>query len=191
MTHVLIMRGIPGSGKTTEAARWAKLLPGSVTVGTDIYMFAGGRPFDHTQLERCHEQCKTDYMAALEAKAPLVIVDNTNTKFSDIVFYVNMAEQHGYEFTILQLHEDPKVAFERGTHQVPMETLELMATRIWTERLPASWPVWSYGKPWRPPKRTPKVSPKPPCDHCGGSGEEPGYSGRVACTECLGAAPST
>jgi len=119
MTQVIIMRGISGSGKTTEANHWARIVPGAEIVSTDAYMYAGGREFDHTQLERCHEQCKTDYRALLVAKTPLVIVDNTNTKFSSIVPYVQMADELGYRFTVFQLHVDPKVAFERSVAQGP------------------------------------------------------------------------
>lgn len=45
----------------------------------------------------------------------------------------------------------------------------------------------------RPRGVPPPVEPEPvadedddKCGHCGGSGEEPGYSGRVGCTKCLG-----
>lgn len=150
MTHVIIMRGIPGSGKTTEARRWAAHTPGSVIVSTDDYMYAGGREFDHTQLERCHEQCRIDFRALLEKKTPLVIVDNTNTKFSSIVPYVEIIDELGCTFTVFQIHVDPKVAFERGVHKVPLETIRVMGIHMWSERLPSTWDVWSKGVPWRP-----------------------------------------
>jgi predicted kinase len=153
MKRVLIMRGTTGSGKTTEAKRWASVVPGSVVVAADDYMFAGGQEFDHRRLEFCHEQCKTDFEEALKQAAPLVIVDNTNTKFSDLVPYVVLAEQYGYEFTVLQVNVDPQVAFERGSHKVPIETVTLLATRLWSERLPSTWDVWQKGKPWRPPQK--------------------------------------
>lgn len=147
---VIIMRGIPGSGKTTEARRWASLVPGAIIVSTDDYMFAGGQAFDPGRLEFCHKQCFTDYMQALNDKTPLVILDNTNTKFSDVIPYIQEAESRGYEFTVMQLHIDPEEALKRGTHEVPRETLELLATRIWSNRLPSTWDVWNKGQPWRP-----------------------------------------
>lgn len=153
MTHVIIMRGVSGSGKTTVAKRWAERVPGAQIVSTDAYMFAGGREFDHTRLEFCHQQCKTDYRALLEAGTPLVIVDNTNTKFSSIVPYVEVIDELGCTFTVLQIHVDPKVAFERGIHKVPLETIEVMGIHMWSERLPSTWDVWSKGTPWRPPRK--------------------------------------
>lgn len=163
MTHVIIMRGISGSGKTTEAKRWAERVPGAQIVSTDAYMFAGGREFDHTQLERCHEQCKTDFRALLEAETPLVIVDNTNTKFSSIVPYIEIIDELGASFSVFQIHVDPKVAFERGTHKVPLETIEVMAIHMWSEHLPSTWDVWTKGAPWRPvrSKREPLTKPAP------------------------------
>jgi predicted kinase len=147
---VLLMRGISGSGKTTEAQRWARTVPGSVVVSTDDYMFAGGRPFNPGLLQHSHEQCQKDFEQALLDKAPLVIVDNTNTKFSSMVPYVEIIERHRYDFTVMQLHIDPKTALQRTTHAVPLETLERMGKRMWFERLPPSWTVYSTGKPWRP-----------------------------------------
>lgn len=159
--RVILLRGIPGSGKTTEAQRWKKLNPNAVVLSADSYMFAkhpeatGETPeeFNYRRLELCHEQCLADYHEALKGKAPLVIVDNTNTKYSDMTAYVVAADTLGYDFTVLQLHVDPKVAFERGTHQVPFETLVKCASRLWYERLPETWDVWNKGRPWQPPKK--------------------------------------
>jgi len=138
MSRVLIMRGIPGSGKTTEAKRWQRMVPGAVICSMDNYMFANGQEFAFDRIEWCAEQCIRDYTQALKDRAPLVIVDNTNTRFSDMVVYVQLADQHGYGFTVLQVHVDPKVAFYRGTHKVPLESLETGGRRMWSERLPSS-----------------------------------------------------
>lgn len=153
---VIIYRGIPGSGKSTQAQYFNKLVPNSVLVSADIYMRAGGRPFDWSRLEACHNQCRTDYLKALQDKAPLVIVDNTNTKFSDLTWYAAEATSAGYKFVIYQMHVPPKVAFERGLHGVPLKTLELMAARMWHERMPSSWQVFDSGRPWRPPTQSEK-----------------------------------
>jgi len=151
---VIIMRGIPGSGKSTQAQRWAKLVPGTVIVSADTYMYAGGQEFADSRLSWCHEQCQAEYTRALEAKAPLVIVDNTNSKFSDIVFYVTEAERHGYEFMVLQINIEPRIAAERCVHKAPLKTVELFARRLWSERLPSTWDVWNQGVPWRPPRKS-------------------------------------
>lgn len=150
MKQVIIMRGIPGSGKTTEAKRWASLVPGSIIVSSDDYMYAGGQDFDHTRLEFCHEQCQRDFEEFLRVGMPLVIVDNTNTTFSSMVPYVQKAEAYGYAFTILQINVDPKEAFERGTHKVPLATVEMFARRLSSERTPSTWNVWHKGRLWKP-----------------------------------------
>jgi tRNA uridine 5-carbamoylmethylation protein Kti12 len=144
------MRGIPGSGKTTEAQRWAQLIPKTPILSVDTYMFAGGREFNPFLLEHCHEQCRKDFEHHLKDLVPLIIVDNTNTKFSSIVPYVELIERHQYGFTVMQIHCDPKIALERNVHGVPLVTLERMAKHMWFERLPSTWDVWNKGKPWRP-----------------------------------------
>lgn len=157
---VMILRGIPGSGKSTHARYFHELVPGSVIVSADQYMRAGDQPFEWSRLERCHNQCRTDFLQALNDKAPLVIVDNTNSKFADLVWYVSMSESHGYKFGIYQFHVEPEVAFKRQIHGVPLETLELMATRIWHERMPAGWTVFDNGRPWRPSGTKQAADPK-------------------------------
>ncbi len=147
---VLIMRGLPGSGKSTDARRWADLVTGTLIFSMDDYMYAGGRDFNPMLIERCHEQCRKDFELALQAKTPLVIVDNTNTKFSSIVPYVELIEKYHYSFTVMQFHVEPKVAAERNIHKVPLETLERMGKHLWFERVPSTWNVWNKGKPWRP-----------------------------------------
>jgi len=90
-------------------------------------------------------------LEAIRNKAPLIIVDNTNTKFSDLSYYVSEASNNNCDFSIFQFHVDPQEAFERQKHGVPLKTLELMATRIWHERMPSTWKVYDVGRPWRPP----------------------------------------
>lgn len=150
--RVIIMRGIPGSGKSTEAQRWLDMVPQGIAVSADTFMYAGDRAWDSDRLEWCHERCQETYVQMLDEGVPLIIVDNTNTKGSDLVFYVQWAERRGYAFSIFQINVDPKVAFERGRHPVPLATLELMGRRLWSERLPTTWDVWQKGAPWRPPQ---------------------------------------
>jgi predicted kinase len=152
---VLLMRGIPGSGKSTEAKRWASLVTGTPIFSVDNYMYEGGRAFNPFLLERCHEQCRADFKKALEARTPLVIIDNTNTKLSSLMPYIQLIEQQGYGFTVVQFHVKPSDVLERNTHDVPLPTLERMAQHMWSERLPSEWHVWSHGTPWRP--KTPRA----------------------------------
>lgn len=147
---VLLMRGLPGSGKSTEARQWADLVTGTRIFSADDYMYANGRAFNPMLIEDCQEQCRADFEKALQGHTPLVIVDNTNTKLSSLRPYVKLIEAYAYNFTVVQFHVKPQVALERNIHGVPFPTLERMAKHMWFEKLPAEWHVWSRGKPWRP-----------------------------------------
>lgn len=147
---VLLMRGVPGSGKSTEAKRLASIYPSTPIFSMDDYMYAGDRPFNPFLIEHCHEQCRKDFEFALKDLKPLIIVDNTNAKFSSLVPYIELIEKHQADFTVMQLHVEPKVAFERNIHGVPLVTIERMAKHLWFERVPTTWKVYNMGKPWRP-----------------------------------------
>lgn len=164
------MRGLPGSGKSTEAKKWAAMVPGAVIVSADHYMFGEGREFQLSRLQECHDLCFKAFEEALKNKTPLVIVDNTNTKFSDVVQYTNLCTHYGYAHTVLQIHVTLKVAFERNIHGVPLETLKLFAQRMWSDRMPTTWDVWNKGTPWNPnqdqvPRRQKPHREYPQIDH--------------------------
>lgn len=147
MKLVLILRGVAGSGKTTEAQRWLKRSPSAVIVSADPFM---GIQFDFRKLDWCHQMSLASFRDALGSH-DLIIVDNTNTRVSEMRSYVSLAREAGYDVLILQLNVDPRLGASRTLHSVPLDTVERQAKRLWSEPLPADWEVWQRGRPWRPP----------------------------------------
>ncbi|XP_014666861.1 PREDICTED: uncharacterized protein LOC106808600 [Priapulus caudatus] len=97
---LVLMRGCPGSGKTTLAS---KLKHGGVILSTDDY-FEGkkGYKFQGSQLEAAHEWNKcTAKQFMLEGKSP-VIIDNTNTQAWEMKPYVVLARQHRYAVEMIE-----------------------------------------------------------------------------------------
>lgn len=149
MKLVLMLRGVSGSGKSTEARRWCYRALTPVVVSADFYM---GRDFNFEKLEECHRMCFSDFEVALSRSHDLIIVDNTNIKAHEVQPYVNKARAEGYEVLIFQLNVDPQLASKRTIHAVPMKTILNQATRLWEERIPDDWEVWHRGRPWAPPR---------------------------------------
>lgn len=162
MRLVLILRGVSGSGKSTEAARWLGRALSPVIVSADSHM---GLDFDWGRLAEVHERCFVDFVDALNRGHDLVVIDNTNTRLSEVERYVREARASNYEVLVLQIHEDPKVAARRSKHRPPLHTIEKQARRLWCERIPTNWgvDVWNRGVPWRPPsvQAPQKVDPRP------------------------------
>lgn len=149
MKLILILRGVAGSGKSTEAQRWLGRATAGIIVSADDYM---GIEFNFEKLEWCHQMCRSAFRDAIGARRDLIVVDNTNTKVSDMRVYVEIGRQAGYEVLILQINVDPRLGASRTLHNVPLETVERQGRRLWAERLPVDWEVWQKGRPWRPPE---------------------------------------
>jgi predicted kinase len=132
------MQGIPGSGKSTETNKY----PDAYIVSADHYFVGpdGSYQFDMSKLGAAHNQCKARFMVALRDKKPLIIVDNTNTTVKEFKSYVEEARTYGYEVEIIRIECDPEVAFKRGTHNVPRETVLKMANRLASSKLPEDYP---------------------------------------------------
>ena len=147
--RVIIMRGLPGSGKSTKAQSY-----GGTIVSADDYFIQGGEyKFDSSKLGAAHGQCKRLAEEAMRRGDPIIVVDNTNTTEREYKDYVDMANSYGYavEFDVVGsggvgVDELAK----RNTHGVPKENIERMVNRWQGD------PLW----PTKEAKLKPAVSPE-------------------------------
>jgi predicted kinase len=128
---VYIMRGIPGSGKSTKAREISQRHGGAPICSADDYFMVGGEyRFDVKQLSNAHATCFDCFKSALDSGEPAVIVDNTHTRKWEYEKYVDAAREAGYRVEIVEIpHIDPELAAERNTHGVPQEAIERMLDR--------------------------------------------------------------
>ena len=128
----VILRGLPGSGKSTRAAELVKS-GGAVVCSMDDYWTRGGRPYKRVpeKWKASQQFCEEQAAGAFKSGAPLVVIDNTNLKRSTVEHYTEMARQHGYEVRIETIgkfdKESCKLYAARGIHDVPLATVERMA----------------------------------------------------------------
>ena len=141
---VIIMRGLPGSGKSTYVDQMRVGLdesPYKVRVVSTDYEFTvnGQYQFDASKLSSAHAKCYWRFIQAIKAgDADVVIVDNTNSSAWEISPYVLGAQAFQYKPEIHELECDPEVAASRNIHGVPRETILKMAERM-KEPLPPFW----------------------------------------------------
>lgn len=134
---VVILRGLPGAGKSTWIAR--NLLNALVVSADHFFMKTGKYVFDKALLGAAHGDCQNKFFDAIDRlRAPLVVVDNCNLTARDMRFYVIHALSHGYELEIVSLQTPADVAIERGLHGVPAAAYDLLANR-YKNPLPAEW----------------------------------------------------
>jgi predicted kinase len=142
MRSVIVLRGLPGSGKSTVARNLAAQVEGAVIVSADDFWVVNGEyQFDVTRLGAAHGACQAAFKKALTFNTPLVIVDNTNTTPHEIQTYMDMAQNFGYEARIVFVPCDVDTSVARNTHGVPREAIERMASRMASIPLDPGWTV--------------------------------------------------
>jgi 2',3'-cyclic-nucleotide 3'-phosphodiesterase len=140
---VFIMRGVPGSGKSTVARKIASSYPGefkgtdpekghwetdyAIHSTDDLCIVDGEYQFDIELAGERHAQNLENFRASLDKRVPCVIVDNTNVKVSQFAPYVEAAHDAAYAVVFVELHHPAlMVAVDRNTHGVPLETISEM-----------------------------------------------------------------
>ena len=153
---VVILRGVPGSGKSAYADRLrreaVKLDRMVQVVSADLSHMVGGKyRFDPAKKATAHNDCLNaalDEMQGGDANlliidntndANLLIIDNTNTTIYEIAPYYRLAEALGHDVEIVRIHCDFETAMRRNVHDVPRSTCWAMWQNLLTERLPSWW----------------------------------------------------
>lgn len=126
--RVIIMRGLPGSGKSTKARTYG----GTIVSADDFFMQDGQYVFDPKKLPEAHATSLRLFEEALKRGDPVVVVDNTNTTAWEYQKYVDKAEQNGYavEYDVVGsggVGIDELV--KRNTHGVPEQAIKRMVDR--------------------------------------------------------------
>ncbi len=136
------MQGVSGSGKSTVARALAQKTPGALVLSADDFLMVGGRyVWSEVRARSAHARCHRAFRRALEAGVALVVVDNTNTKWSHMRGYVKDALAHGYKVEVMQVPCAPKVAAARNSHGVPLAVVEKMAAEMTAFKVPEGRPV--------------------------------------------------
>lgn len=151
MGHVIIMRALPGSGKSTFAKQLAARVKSeggtAVICSADDYFYelgGGTYQFDPSKIGDAHKQCFKKFIKAIQDNIDLVIVDNTNLSTWEFSPYKTYAEAMDYTFEIKQVKTNPAESFKRQQHGVPQRSYEFMNDRFNSEWVPPWWDKKEY-----------------------------------------------
>ena len=105
---VVILRGVPGIGKSTLAKKirtWC--LENDMTCvicNADIWMMrANGYNWDPNQLVHAHNHCKGRFVLAMAAETDVIVIDNTNLHRAHYEWYVNHLDVENYEVQCIEI----------------------------------------------------------------------------------------
>ena len=126
---VVIMRGIPGSGKSTYVL---ENYPKAIVCSADHYHITGDGLYNWTpeRSEVAHELSRHKCRLSMRAKEPLIVIDCTNTQLCEFQRYLYYAEWYGYEVEVVHMMSGgPVISWRRNVHDVPLEVIEEMIDR--------------------------------------------------------------
>lgn len=135
MKKLIILRGLPGSGKS-KVAEEMKSMGAFVYSTDDFFMKDGQYVFDPARLPEAHTNCQQRVLTALSTEAPLVVVDNTHSRFWEFCLCAQMGAVFGYDVEVRTIggrsYEDVRKYAQRSMHKVPELAILKMAYR-WEE----------------------------------------------------------
>jgi len=131
---VIVMRGLPGSGKSTYANKLAELGPTTIVSADKFFMKDGVYKFDAAKIGDAHSSCLREFVDLIQngfLHGHTVIVDNTNTTAREIAPYYQLALAFGHEVKIVSV-KSPGVqtCIDRNVHGVPSATIARMDSNI-------------------------------------------------------------
>lgn len=123
MKKLYIIRGLPGSGKSTFAEVFLKVDPWEAD---DYFLGPDGEyDFDFSLLGQAHSWCMSSVIEDMAKGTPCVCVSNTFTQLWEFQSYLAAAKVAGYEVEVYVTTND----FENNVHGVPPEAIARMRAR--------------------------------------------------------------
>ena len=133
MPSLILIRGIPGAGKTTVAkgirAMFFNQIPApypAVHLEADQFFLDADGVYTYRRelIGEAHQWCQLSTLQAMK-NGRNVIVSNTFTRYSEMLPYLHTAKEYDYKVQIIEVHGE----FE-SVHNVPAETVKRMKDRF-------------------------------------------------------------
>ena len=137
---VVILRGLPGSGKShlAEDCTETKTDPSQVAIvsADDFFLRDGHYEFVASQAYKAHQHCIQQLLDALLAKTKLIVIDNTNSRIWEYRLYLYLSEILGCKCHVLEIPCPTTAVAEkfgrRNQHSVGLQAVTNMFKR-WEE----------------------------------------------------------
>ena len=141
--RVIILSGIPGSGKTT----YANNLKGHVVKcsADDFFHRDGNYRFDSNQSSRAHGECLKKFVTNLakpdSVKPDYLVVDNTNLTTLELAPYVALSIAYGKLPELITFLIDYKIGSKRNKHYINEDNCRKMENDLLAREIPKDWMI--------------------------------------------------
>ncbi|NXU83107.1 N4BP2 protein, partial [Xiphorhynchus elegans] len=131
---LVLLRGVPGSGKSYLARNLLEDNPGGIILSTDDYFYKHGQyHYDPNCLGEAHDWNRKRAKEAFERGISPIIIDNTNIQAWEMKPYVTLAQQFKYKVMFREPDTwwkfKPKELERRNIHGVSKEKIKRMLER--------------------------------------------------------------
>jgi predicted kinase len=142
---VFILRGLPGSGKSTleQMIYSMSTEPFNDCSADGFFTEYGKYNFDKSLIAQAHQYCLRRFISCLQGfwpplsngkcdsiKYQNVFLDNTNTTIHEFSHYVKIAEAYDYKTVMVTLNCSVETSMKRNVHNVPEKTIKGMFKRL-------------------------------------------------------------
>ncbi|XP_010085230.1 PREDICTED: NEDD4-binding protein 2 [Pterocles gutturalis] len=131
---LVLLRGVPGSGKSYLARILLEDNPGGIILSTDDYFYKHGQyHYDSSCLGEAHDWNRKRAKEAFEMRISPIIIDNTNIQAWEMKPYVALAQQFKYKVMFREPDTwwkfKPKELERRNIHGISKEKIIRMLER--------------------------------------------------------------
>jgi predicted kinase len=129
--NLYIVRGLPGSGKSTFARSIAK--PYQIFEADQYFMKRGKYNFDATKLKDAHDDCKKRVVRRMRENLfnsiffNNIVVSNTFTQDWEMKYYRSIGKRYGYKVHTIIVENRH---YGTNVHGVPQNKLQVMENRF-------------------------------------------------------------
>ena len=136
--RIIILQGLPGSGKSTFAKALSEQcfkneIKNLIASADDFFMDNGEYKFDQLKIKDAHEECYQKYYHFFRKDYQLIFIDNTNLSRWERKRYIKLAQKNLEKIDFIDIIYfpcSPEVSFKRNSHNVPLEVIQNMEKRI-------------------------------------------------------------